>query len=93
METWTGLNKRWRGRSHLADKGTLLVDVVAGPRLSGDLEAKAGVADEPVLRGLQTALLVQVDGRLLLVSPLILVSHGGRFCNVSIEAPPPVGQH
>merc|ERR1719370_2189245 len=60
---------------HLSGEGTLLVDVVSHAGLSWGLEAKSRVAHEPGLTGLESTLPVQVDGGLLLESPLILIGH------------------
>ena len=61
--------------SHLASEGTLLVNVTPVFGLIGDLEAEAGVAEEPGLRWLQSSLLVEEDGGLLLEGPFVLIGH------------------
>merc|ERR1719326_858089 len=64
----------------LASEGTLLVNVVSIFGLIGDLEAKAGVAEKPGLGWLQSSLLVEEDGGLLLISPFGLIGHNWVSC-------------
>merc|ERR550532_262972 len=65
---------------NLSSEGTLLVNVTSVFGLIGDLEAEAGIAEEPSFRWLQSSLLVEEDGGLLLEGPFVLFGHGWISC-------------
>merc|ERR1719361_351911 len=65
---------------NLASEGALLVNVTSVLGLIGDLEAEAGVAEEPRLRRLEPSLLVEEDGGLLLEGPFVLIGHNWFSC-------------
>ena len=65
---------------NLASEWTLLVNIASTLGLVGDLESKTRVAEKSGLRWLESSLLVQEDGGLLLVGPLGLFGHDWISC-------------
>ena len=71
--SWKKLN--FLKRTYLSGEWTLLINIISGLGLIRDLESKSGIAEKSGFRWLQTSLLVQKDGWLLLKGPFSLIGH------------------